>query len=116
MTEKKHPVRSRQGRDHTVGRCAASYERGCCHPGPGSPRTQTERNQRERLFAAMAATVAEKGYAATTVADLLDLSGVSRSSYYDHFSDKQDCFLAAVEALLGPALEEVIDDAAAGRR
>ena len=44
-------------------------------PGRGTPREEAERNQRERLFAAMVATVAEKGYEATTVADLVELSG-----------------------------------------
>src|ERR1700744_2588385 len=38
-------------------------------PGRGTPRAEAERNQRERLFAAMVATVSEKGYEATTVAD-----------------------------------------------
>ncbi len=76
-------------------------------PGRGTPRKEAERNQRERLFAAMVATVAEKGYEATTVADLVELSGVSRSAFYRHFEDKQACFLAAIEALVEPALATV---------
>ncbi len=76
-------------------------------PGRGTPRAVAERNQRERLFAAMVATVAEKGYEATTVADLVELSGVSRSAFYRHFEDKQKCFLAAIEALVEPALKTV---------
>jgi len=76
-------------------------------PGRGTPREEAERNQRERLFAAMVATVAKKGYEATTVADLVELSGVSRSSFYRHFEDKQACFLAAIEALVEPALATV---------
>ena len=48
----------------------------------------------------MVASVAEKGYAATTVGDLLEISGVSRSSFYDLFRDKEDCFLATFDALL----------------
>ena len=36
-------------------------------PGRGTPRDVAERNQRERLFAAIVATVAKKGYEATTV-------------------------------------------------
>ena len=74
-------------------------------PGRGMPRDEAERNQRERLFAAMVATVAEKGYEATTVADLVELSGVSRSAFYRHFADKQECFLTAAEALIEPTLE-----------
>ena len=37
--------------------------------------------------------------------DLVEVSGVSRSAFYKHFSDKEACFLAAIEALVGPALE-----------
>lgn len=76
-------------------------------PGRGTPRAAAERNQRERLFAALVATVAEKGYEGTTVADLVDLSGVSRSAFYRHFADKQECFLAAISALAEPALATV---------
>lgn len=75
--------------------------------GRGTPREQAERNQRERLFAAMVATTAEKGYEGTTVADLIELSGVSRSAFYRHFADKQECFLATISALVEPALEVV---------
>jgi AcrR family transcriptional regulator len=76
-------------------------------PGRGTPRAEAERNQRERLFAAMVATVAEKGYEAATVADLVEMSGVSRSAFYRHFEDKQACFLAAIEALVEPAIQTV---------
>jgi AcrR family transcriptional regulator len=75
--------------------------------GRGTPRAEAERNQRERLFAAMVATVAEKGYEATTVADLVELSGVSRSSFYRHFEDRQACFLAAIAALVEPAARTI---------
>src|SRR6476660_3004279 len=74
-------------------------------PGRGMPREEADRNQRERLFAAMVATVAEKGYEATTVADLVELSGVSRSAFYRHFTDKEECFLTAAETLAQPTVE-----------
>jgi AcrR family transcriptional regulator len=79
-------------------------------PGRGRSREETERNQRERLFAATVATVAEKGYEATTVADLVAMSGVSRSTFYRHFKDKEACFLAAVEAVVEPTLERLRGD------
>ncbi len=69
-------------------------------PGPQPSREEGARNQLERLYGAMVASVADKGYAATTVGDLLELSGVSRSSFYDLFRDKEDCFLATFDALL----------------
>ncbi len=76
-------------------------------PGQRLPAEDVARNQRMRLFGAVVAVVAEKGYAATRVADLLEISGVSRSAFYEHFKDKQECMLAAIEALLNPAIEAV---------
>jgi len=73
-------------------------------PGRRLPAEQVTRNQRERLFAALIAIVAERGYEGTRVEDLLELSGVSRSAFYEHFHDKQDCLLAAVHAFLGPTV------------
>ena len=56
-------------------------------------------NQRERLLDAMANVVAQKGYAATRVADITDYAGVSRKTFYELFADKEDCFLAAYDAI-----------------
>jgi AcrR family transcriptional regulator len=61
-------------------------------------------NQRERLFGAMVASVAERGYEATRVADLVEISGVSSRSFYDLFPDKRACFLAAMEAVIEMAV------------
>jgi AcrR family transcriptional regulator len=72
-------------------------------PGPGTPREEVERNQRERLYAAMVAVAREKGYAGASVADLVELSGVSSRSFYDLFADKEACFLATMEEILAPA-------------
>ena len=90
-------------------------------PGLGSSRALAERNQKERFFAALVATIADKGYEATAVEDLVELSGVSRSSFYRYFADKQQCLLAAIDTLTGPALErwaegsEAVDDEARAR-
>ena len=70
-------------------------------PGRGTPREVARRNQRERLFAAMVAVTAEKGYAETSVADLVEVSGVSSRSFYQHFADKEECFLATMDEILG---------------
>src|SRR5262249_10528663 len=74
-------------------------------PGRGTTAEEAEHNHRARLYGAMVANVAEKGYEATTIEDLVEVSGVSRSAFYKHFSDKQACFLAAIEALVDPALD-----------
>lgn len=55
-------------------------------------------SQRGRMLEAMAEAVAEKGYAATTVADVIARAGVSRKTFYEQFRDKEDCFLAAYDA------------------
>ncbi len=78
-------------------------------PGQRLPAEEVARNQRERLFAALVAVVAEKGYEGTRVEDLLELSGVSRSAFYEHFSDKQDCLLAAVGSFLGPTVGAIAE-------
>ena len=49
-------------------------------PGPSHSREDRTRNQRERMMAAMVAAAAERGYAGTRVADVLEIAGVSRSS------------------------------------
>jgi len=54
-------------------------------------------SQRGRLLEAMAQCVAEHGYAATTVAQVIARAGVSRKTFYEHFADKRACFLAAWE-------------------
>lgn len=81
-------------------------------PGPGKGSEAVLRNQRERLLAAMAAVVAEKGYERTRVEDVLVLAGVSRNAFYKLFANKRDCFVAALEgiaALAGPAVREVFE-------
>jgi AcrR family transcriptional regulator len=83
-------------------------------PGPGVPREQVVANQRERLFGAMVASVGERGYEATRVSDLVEVSGVSSRTFYDLFPDKQACFLATLEALIQAAVAFATQSAGAG--
>lgn len=76
-------------------------------PGPGLSREEVAKNQRERLFGATVACIADKGYEETTVADLLELSGISRSAFYEHFRDKEECFLATFDGISDQAMELV---------
>jgi AcrR family transcriptional regulator len=55
-------------------------------------------SQRTRLLEAVGRAVAEKGYAGATIDGIVRGAGVSKKTFYDHFSDKLDCFLAAYEA------------------
>jgi AcrR family transcriptional regulator len=63
----------------------------------GLPPEVVARSQRERLLEATMRIVAEKGYAPTTVADLTREAGVSRTTFYELFEDKEACFLAAYD-------------------
>lgn len=54
--------------------------------------------QRERLIAAMFDAAATLGYRETNVQDVIERAGVSRPTFYEHFSNKDDCFLAAFDA------------------
>jgi AcrR family transcriptional regulator len=62
-----------------------------------SVREELRASQRGRLICAIADSVAAKGYPDTSVADVIALAGVSRRTFYEHFKDKEDCFLAAYD-------------------
>ncbi len=53
------------------------------------------RSHRTRILHAIAEVTQAKGYADTTVSDIVSAAGVSRDVFYEHFSDKQDAFLEA---------------------
>ena len=67
-------------------------------PGRHSvPAEEVARQQRLRLMAGMLDAVGEQGYVATSVADVLSRAGVSRRTFYEHFADKEACFLQAFD-------------------
>jgi AcrR family transcriptional regulator len=74
------------------------------HPGSGIAAPSREAvfvglsppSQRRRILDAMVACCAEKTYAGTTIADLVSRGSVSRTTFYKLFTDKRDCFDAAV--------------------
>ncbi len=53
---------------------------------------------RSRLLEGMAQSVALKGYAETTIADIVREAGVSRRTFYEHFDTRADCLIALYEA------------------
>jgi len=65
------------------------------------------RSQRERLLEATIRVVAEKGYAATTVADLTREAGISRTTFYEMFEEKEACFLAAYDGIVDGLVRRV---------
>jgi AcrR family transcriptional regulator len=74
---------------------------------------QVAESQRERLLGAVAEAVAAKGYAATTISDIVTAASVSSRAFYENFDSKEQCFLAAFDAVIAH-LRELIDAAVAG--
>lgn len=62
-------------------------------------RPYSVRSDRERLMEAVVRVAADKGYGATTVADVCAAAGLSEAEFVRHFFSKEDCFLAAYEAV-----------------
>jgi AcrR family transcriptional regulator len=65
-------------------------------------------SQRSRLLEAIGQAVAEKGYAATTIEEVVRRASVSKKTFYEHFRDKEDCFLAAYDAASDECFRHVI--------
>ena len=62
-----------------------------------APRGVLAAGQRERLLAATEQLIAEKGCAGTTIEAIVKLAGVSSVTFYEHFRDKEECFVAAFD-------------------
>lgn len=67
---------------------------------PSLPLDIGARAQRERIFAAMAKSCADKTFSATTIADIVGNASISRATFYKHFCNKRECFYATVDAFL----------------
>jgi AcrR family transcriptional regulator len=78
-------------------------------------RAGTLTGKRELILQGMLRAVGSHGYERTTVQDAIAEAGVYRQAFYDSFSDKEDCYLQALDA--GSAwVELAMRDAAAGER
>jgi AcrR family transcriptional regulator len=76
------------------------------------PRRFIVKHQRLRIIAALAEEAAEQGYRAVTVADIVKRAAIARTTFYENFRSKEDCFLATQEYAMSAALARVV--AAAG--
>src|SRR5205807_2257052 len=56
-------------------------------------RTTATSIARARIFEGMAQVVGERGYADTTIADVVKAASISRRTFYEQFKDKEDCFV-----------------------
>jgi AcrR family transcriptional regulator len=73
----------------------------------GLSREAIARNQRSRLIAAIVEVVGEHGYGATKIAQITAAASVSRRSFYQQFANKEACFEAAHEVILGELREAI---------
>lgn len=61
-----------------------------------------------RVMVGMVQAVEEKGYAATTIADIARAAKISRRTLYEHFVDKEACFLAAYSMMSDGLISAVV--------
>jgi AcrR family transcriptional regulator len=60
-------------------------------------REQVQASQRQRILDAVLDVVGERGYGEATVADVTKAAGISRTTFYEQFRNKQDAFLTAYD-------------------
>jgi AcrR family transcriptional regulator len=64
-------------------------------------------SHRERLIAGMAEAIEAKGYRETTVADVVRHARTSRRTFYEHFEDREACFLALFDAVNDETMAQI---------
>jgi AcrR family transcriptional regulator len=77
-------------------------------PGQRLPREIVAASQRERLLLATLELVTAQGYPATSVAELTARAAVSRAAFYEHFANKEECFLAAYEEMIARGAARIL--------
>lgn len=80
----------------------------------GLPRAFVVSNQRERILDAVLQAASRGGYAAMRIDDVIAIAGVSRRTFYDHFANKEDAFLASYDLVLDQLLTGVSTAFASG--
>ncbi|WP_028477662.1 TetR/AcrR family transcriptional regulator [Nocardia sp. CNY236] len=69
-------------------------------------------SQRGRLVEAMVESVDRKGYPATTLTDIVARARVSRSTFYDHFANKEECFAEAAHTGVDIMTSRIVEELA----
>jgi AcrR family transcriptional regulator len=73
----------------------------------GLPPEFVAHNQRERLIAGFAQAVAEVGFNDTPINRITKEAGVSSRTFYKYFQTREECFLAALDAIVAQLTEHV---------
>lgn len=74
----------------------------------GLSREEVATSQRTRLLRATVDLGTERGFASLTLTDIVGRAGVARSTFYEYFADKEQCFLAAFDYAAERVLERVL--------
>jgi len=72
-----------------------------------APPAKVDANPRRRLIDALAESIADTGYSATTVADIVRRARTSRRTFYEHFSDRESCLVALLTDTNRQAIETI---------
>jgi AcrR family transcriptional regulator len=73
----------------------------------GLTRAFVAQNQRERILSAVADVASVAGYGDMSVEDVIVTAGVSRRTFYEHFKNKHDAFIAAYDIIVTQLLDGV---------
>jgi AcrR family transcriptional regulator len=73
----------------------------------GLSRAFVAQNQRERILSAVADVTSVAGYGGMSVEDVIVAAGVSRRTFYEHFKNKHDAFIAAYDMVVSQLLTGV---------
>lgn len=106
-------TRERQERNNAVTDPLVSGQK--LSPGPGMLASEVGAHQSARIQKAMVEIVAERGYSAVKVRELVLLAGVSSRAFYENFASKEDCFLRTYELVARRATRRIVA-AQAGER
>lgn len=77
-------------------------------PGPGMDASDVASHQSARIHRAMVEIVAEDGYEAVKVRELVHLAGVSSAAFYKLFANKEECFLRTHDLVVRRATRRII--------
>jgi AcrR family transcriptional regulator len=74
----------------------------------GLSRKEVEASQRTRLLRATVELGTERGFASLTLSDIVGRAAVARSTFYEYFADKEQCFLETFDYAADRVLERVL--------
>ena len=78
------------------------------HAGRKTTADDDSANYRQRLLDALAESINQHGYPKTTVADVVRRARTSRRTFYEHFSDKETCFIALLTEANGEMIRHIL--------